>query len=176
MRCRLLSIVLALLAAGLLLACAAQRPKDAAATNLPKAKIVVMAVTSKPELNNKGRLSGKVVDQELIPVIGARIKVLDPQGKLAGRAATDINGQFITAPLPPSTYSIFVEATGFCKAEVDNIIVAAGSNTVLQCKIIADPAHRIVIVDGPPMIDTRSTTAGAVITESETGQIYVDPY
>jgi hypothetical protein len=171
------SIALALLAAGLLLACAAQRPKDDdAAADHPKSKIVVTIVTSEPELQNEGRISGLVVDEQQQPVIGVTVKMLGPGGKLIRYVATDIYGKFITPPLPPGTYSIAIEACGFYTAQAEEFRVVAGSNIELLCRLTGNPAPVDIVADDRFMIDVKSTTTGAIIFEDKNGQMDVHPH
>jgi hypothetical protein len=178
MRCRLLSIVLALLAAGLLLACAAQRPKDAADVEAKEGKIVVVAVTSEPGLNDMGRISGKVVDASNAAICGATIAVINAEGVLASGAATDLQGEFVTSPLPPLTYTIVIEGQCFYTKKANNIPIEAGLNTRLQCVLVQDRNADCLMIDDsePPLISWESTATGAVISEGRNGQIYVDPY
>jgi hypothetical protein len=155
-------IVLALLAAGLFVACAAEYPK------------IVSTISTEPGLNNEGRISGGILDGTRQPVIGAVVEVINPAGKTVVGSASDLGGQFMTPPLPPGTYSLVIKALGFYSAKANEILVCAGRNTKLKCTLSGK--SDFTMADDWPWIKPHSTTTGAVISEGRNGQIYVDPY
>jgi hypothetical protein len=67
--------------------------------------------------DNSGRISGTVTDNSGAVVAGAKIVVKDSATQFTYKAATDNNGFYIVPNLPPATYIVEVEASGFRKAE-----------------------------------------------------------
>jgi hypothetical protein len=103
------------------------------------------------------------------------VNIIGPGGDTIGGAATDIEGKFTTQPLRPGAYSVIVQAQGFRPAKANNIMITNDSNIVLLCTL-AYASETICFGDPPPMIDAKSASSGAVISEGSNGQIYVDPH
>lgn len=166
---RLLGAALITLAASVLTACAAQRP-----TYSQNAAIVVMAVISEPGLKNEGRISGKIVDASQQPIVGSTVKIVGPTLRGFAGATTDAEGKFMTCPLPPGLYSIQIEAAGYRTSKPEEILVCAGRHTRLKCTLSGK--SDFTMADDWPWIKPHSTTTGAVISQGENGQVYVDPH
>lgn len=159
---RSLGMVLALVAAGLFVACAAQRAK------------VVSTITINPVTNGERSFYGEVVDAQQQPVIEALITVYSQKGAMVSRAGTNAKGEFATHPLPSGQYSILVEAQGFSSVEARNVVIGENLSSRLHCSLVSNDSYQ-PLFGVPPMVDPKSTTTGAVISQGENGQVYVDP-
>ncbi len=153
---------LILAAAGLLAGCAVEYPK------------VRSTIAIGPGASGAKPISGRVVDQQGGPVVGATIGVYDREKKLVAGGATDIDGNFAIAGLAPGEYSLIIDVQGFRSAKAERLVVAEGSSISLKCTL-AWSATAVPLGDPPSMIDGKSTTSGAVITEHYDGRLCVDP-
>jgi hypothetical protein len=113
----LVSIVLACL---LLAGCTGSGAPEAAKDALPAAR------------EGSGRLEGSVVNDGFIGVPGASVKILG----LTDSRRTDVEGRFVFAEVPPGSYKVRVEATGWIPAEVTTK-VETGATT--QLTIFVEP-------------------------------------
>src|SRR5882724_3437190 len=67
--------------------------------------------------DNSGRISGTVTDNSGAVIPGAKIVVKDSATQFLYKATADANGFYVVPNLPPATYIVEVEASGFRKAE-----------------------------------------------------------
>ncbi len=58
-----------------------------------------------------GGLTGQVTDEAGAPIAGAAVKVVSPSQ--AASATTDAQGRFTLLALPPDSYSVSIEKTGY---------------------------------------------------------------
>ena len=62
-----------------------------------------------------GSISGHVYDAQMAPIQGASVTVTDPSKNFSATTKTGMEGNFLSAGLPPGNYSVSVEAPGFKK-------------------------------------------------------------
>lgn len=80
--------------------------------------LVVGQVTS-------GTIFGTVKDQSGAVVVDATVLVNDPATGVSRTVSTNESGGFVVANLPPGTYTVTVNATGFKKVEKTGVILSA---------------------------------------------------
>src|SRR5258708_26759516 len=81
--------------------------------------------------DTSGRISGTVTDNSGAVVPAAKILVKDSATQFNYKVTTDNNGFYIAPNLPPATYIVEVEASGFRKAErIGNDLPDRGHVTV----------------------------------------------
>ena len=66
-----------------------------------------------------GKLSGRILDENKDPVVGANVVV---EGTYLG-AAADIDGYYYINSIPPGEYNVIVTAVGYQKTTVENVII-----------------------------------------------------
>ena len=80
-------------------------------------------------LAQSGEITGTVLDEKKMPVIGAIVQV-SSAGIQRGGAATDIDGNYVITPLPAgSNYEVKVSYTGYVTKIVKDVVVRDGSST-----------------------------------------------
>ena len=77
------------------------------------AAVVLAAVPLRAQTNPTGTISGKVTDQEGLPVPGATVTVQSPALQGTRSATTSANGDYIIPFLPAGDYEVTTELTGF---------------------------------------------------------------
>ena len=113
-----------------------------------------------------GSVSGRITDTQGLAVPGATVTLTGPQG--AKTAVTDAEGRFSVPLLLPGTYSIKSELAGFKTVQQSNVIVRLGQGIELALKMeVGGVTETVEVTASSPLIDTRSTTVGAVL-DSET--------
>ncbi len=113
-----------------------------------------------------GAVNGRITDTQGLAVPGATVTLTGPQG--AKSAVTDAEGRFAVPLLVPGTYSIKGELAGFKTVQQNEVIVRLGQNIELALKMeVGGVTETVEVTASSPLIDTRSTTVGAVI-DSET--------
>ena len=110
-----------------------------------------------------GTITGRAIDAQGLPVPGATITATGPQG--VKTTITDSQGHFSFPFITPGMYTVRSELQGFRTIERKDITVRLGQTVDVPFKLEVGTLSEIVNVTGAsPLIDTTSTTAGAVIS------------
>jgi outer membrane receptor protein involved in Fe transport len=110
-----------------------------------------------------GTLTGKLVDAQGLAVPGATITVTGPQGSKS--FVSDAEGRFQAPFLTPGSYDVHAELQGFKSVDVKAVTVRLGQNTDLSLKMeIGGLTETVEVVSSAAVVDTTSTTAGAVLS------------
>jgi outer membrane receptor protein involved in Fe transport len=110
-----------------------------------------------------GTLTGRLTDTQGLPVPGATVVVSGPQGSRP--FVTDTEGRFQAPFLPPGTYSVRAELQGFKAVEISNVVVSLGQTVEVPVRMeVGGLAETVEVAGGTSLIDTTSTTTGAVLT------------
>ncbi|MCV5639189.1 carboxypeptidase-like regulatory domain-containing protein, partial [Escherichia coli] len=70
-----------------------------------------------------GNIEGRVVDQQGAVVVGATVTATNQQTGLTRSVTTDENGEYRLILLPPGSYTVRVERSGFAPAEARDVVV-----------------------------------------------------
>jgi outer membrane receptor protein involved in Fe transport len=128
--------------------------------------ILIAASMGAAQENTTGSIAGRVVDPQSLPVPGAAVTVLTPQGSRT--FTTDSDGRFFAPFLTPGQYEVKVELQGFKTVDRRNVDVRLGQRVDLTLTLDVGPLSESVQVNAAsPIVDTSTTTTGAVI-DSET--------
>src|SRR5258705_6535854 len=80
-------------------------------------------------------LSGTVKDPEDRAIAGASITLKNQEKNFSRTQVTDSNGSYRFAVVPPDTYSVDVEATGFKKTVTTNVKVSVDNPAKLDVQL-----------------------------------------
>ena len=87
---------------------------------------------------------------------------------------TDAEGRFNIPFLTPGTYSVRAELQGFKAAEQKDVIVGLGQAVDLPVKMeVGGLAETVQVVGSSPIVDTGSTTTGAVLSSDMISKVPV---
>jgi hypothetical protein len=110
-----------------------------------------------------GRLEGRISDTQGLPVPGAAVTATGPQGVRS--TVTDGDGRFTFPFLTPGVYVLRAELQGFKAFERKAITVSLGQTVDVPVKMeVGTVAETVNVTAAPPIVDTTSTTVGAVIS------------
>jgi hypothetical protein len=113
-----------------------------------------------------GSIAGRVRDPQGAVLAGASVTLDSGQG--ARSASTDANGQFLVPYLTPGLYGVRVERSGFKPLEQLDVRVRLGQRVELDYTLDLGKREELVDVTATaPVVDTRSTTVGAVLDSDE---------
>ncbi len=119
-----------------------------------------------------GSISGEVLDTQAAAMPGATVTITSAQGTKT--YVTDANGRFFAPFLTPGEYAVRVELTGFSPVERKNIPVRLGQRVSLDFTLkVGQISETIEVVGTSPVIDTNSTTVGAVLESSTLNKLPV---
>ena len=119
-----------------------------------------------------GSIGGQVLDAQGLAVPGATVTVTGPQGSLS--VVTSAEGRYVAPFLTPGLYSVKAELQGFKTYEQKDINVSLSQRREVNIRLDTGVFTETVQVIGvSPIIDSRSTTTGAVLDTASLAQIPV---
>ncbi|HEV2386319.1 MAG TPA: TonB-dependent receptor [Candidatus Acidoferrales bacterium] len=112
-----------------------------------------------------GAITGTVLDPTHAAIPGASIQIIDATtGQLARSLATSASGSFTASLLPPSTYTVVVNAAGFGRGEVAGVQVKVTEVTTIAITLQPQALQQKVVVTAQVLnVDTENPTTGQVI-------------
>src|SRR6185295_3622419 len=119
------------------------------------------------QTSTTGSIEGRVTDPNGAAVRGATVTVTSPNMISAKTATTDDDGRYQILALPPGTYKVAVEASGFGKFEQDNIGVNLGRTASLDAQLQLGTATASVTVTGGAAVDTTQNTTGSNVSTEQ---------
>jgi hypothetical protein len=127
--------------------------------------VAVLAALAMPAFAQEttGTIKGRIVDAQGLAVPGANVTVTGPQGSKA--VVTDTEGRFNIPFLTPGKYTVRTELQGFKAAEQKDVVVGLGQTVDLPVKMeVGGVAETVQVIGSSPIVDTGSTTTGAVLS------------
>jgi len=108
-------------------------------------------------------LSGTVKDPNSAIVPGAAVIVQNDATRLVRNAATDDSGNFTVPLLPPGTYTVTVEQSGFAVVRVPNIILNVGDQKSLAVQLkVGDVKTEVVVTPDASLINTSPAVTNTI--------------
>ena len=124
--------------------------------------VLLTAALATAQETTTGLIAGRVVDAQDLAVPGATVTVITPQGPRT--FTTDSSGAFFAPFLTPGTYEVKVELQGFRTLDRQNVDVRLGQRVELTLPIqVGALTESVNVSSAAPVVDTSSTTTGAVI-------------
>ena len=111
-----------------------------------------------------GTVEGRAVDAQSLGVPGATVTVTGQRGVKTTTTGTD--GRFSVPFLTPGAYTVRVELGGFKSFEQKDVIIGLGQTVALAVNLeVGGTSETVNITAESPVINTQSTTVGAVISD-----------
>src|SRR5262249_33204001 len=127
--------------------------------------LMVLMLPAAPLLAQEttGQITGRIVDGQGLAVPGATVTVTGPQGSKT--TTSDSDGRFSVPFLTPGTYAVHAELQGFKGFEQKDVRVVLGQTADIPIAMQVGGVTEVVnITASAPVIDTTSTTTGAVLS------------
>ncbi len=119
-----------------------------------------------------GRLAGIVTDPQGAAVVNAQIKIANTATGREHEETTDDIGAFLITNLEPGEYRLTASAPGFRTAVVEKVIVQVATTANVNLSLVLGSTSETVNVTGEaPLVETKSSEIGAVITGDATRRL-----
>jgi Carboxypeptidase regulatory-like domain len=134
------------------------------------AVIIVLAVGVElvfPQASiSTSELRGQVTDQNGAAVAGATISATDQSRGASRTVKTDANGLYVFLSLPPGTYTMKVEATGFAAKTISDVHLDVGQAGNVPVSLgVGGVQAEVNVVAGAQVIEVERTQQSTVINE-----------
>jgi Carboxypeptidase regulatory-like domain/TonB dependent receptor-like, beta-barrel len=124
--------------------------------------VALLSVGSLAAQETTGRIEGRIVDAQSLPVPGVTVTATGPQGEKI--AITDTDGRFTVPLLTPGTYQLRAELQNFKTAQRNDINVSLGQTVDVGLQMeVGNISETVTVVGAAATIDPKSTTTGGVI-------------
>ena len=113
-----------------------------------------------------GSLSGAVSNPTGAVLPNASVTFVNEATSFKREAKTDAQGLYVIPSLPPATYTLIVEATGFSKFTHPGLTVLADQALKADANLQLQQASQSVTVEAaPPQVDTTTSTLNEVVDQ-----------
>ncbi len=117
-------------------------------------------------------IDGKVVDPDGLGIPGATVSATNDGTGLVRTSVTGPAGSYVINQLPPGTYTILVEISGFSRVTRSGVKLQAGQQATFDWKLRLGALEEAVTVMGDaPLVDRSSNTVGATLSEREMEEV-----
>src|SRR6185295_11496421 len=111
-----------------------------------------------------GEISGTVVDTSGLAVPGVSITLTNPATNVVRSVQTNESGLYVIAAIPPGTYDVKAELSGFGTVERKSIVVQVGSaNRIAFTLQVGTLSETVEVTAGSPLIQTENAAISTVI-------------
>jgi hypothetical protein len=106
---------------------------------------------------------------------GAQVEVVSADGQVARTTASEADGRFDAAALPPGRYTVRVSLAGFATQVLENVDLQLGSRLDLDVALTLATANEQVVVRAEaPALDTQRTAVSTVVGHSQLDQLPIN--
>jgi outer membrane receptor protein involved in Fe transport len=112
-----------------------------------------------------GSIDGQVVDQSGAVLPGATVTITQPATGATRSIAADEQGLFRAPLLPPGTYDIVAELSGFTARRHSGMTLTIGQTLTLRIEMSLASVAENVVVEGAPVIETGRTQVSSTVSE-----------
>ncbi|HWX54957.1 MAG TPA: carboxypeptidase regulatory-like domain-containing protein [Verrucomicrobiae bacterium] len=115
---------------------------------------------------NTASIQGTVTDSSGAAVVGANVVVKSASQGLERTTQTGSAGNYEVPALPPGSYSVEVQMSGFQSQQANDVVVAVSQNSVQNFSLKPASATEVVTVEATvPVIETTTMTVGQSINQ-----------
>ncbi|HXH37689.1 MAG TPA: TonB-dependent receptor, partial [Thermoanaerobaculia bacterium] len=115
--------------------------------------------------SSTGSVSGIVSDESGAVLPGVSITALNTATGLSRTAVSNPVGHYDIPLLPPGTYSVSSELSGFSPVKYDRIVVNVGSDSAVNFKLKQGVSESVTVTAAAPLVDTSRSEVSSVVNE-----------
>lgn len=114
------------------------------------------------------QLAGTVEDQNGAVVPGANVTLSNSEVGFSRTVTTGSNGLYTLNLIPPGTYSLKVEKTGFNSFLQSNVVLAVGQSSSLNAQLqVGNVNQTIEVTAQAPILNTGSADLGSEVSSKQ---------
>jgi outer membrane receptor protein involved in Fe transport len=147
--------------------------------------VLLVGAWARPAFSQAGasnaQLNGSVRDESGGSVAKAAITLKETDTNRTYTAASNDNGLYVIANLPPGKYELTTEASGFAKSTQTGIVLAVGQVATIDVTVkVASSSEKVVVTTETPQVETTRTEESNVISTNQitslpiSGRLFTD--
>ncbi len=126
------------------------------------------AVGTMAAAQQRGSITGKVVDPAGLALPGATITITEQNTGFSRTVTTEATGAYAVPSLDPGTYSITIDMPGFASLKHADLVLSAGSAMNVESKMqVAGVQEEVLVTGQAPLIETTSNQIGGTLSSQE---------
>ena len=127
--------------------------------------ILLTLLTPAPGLAQQtSNLTGVVTDAQNAVLPGVTVTASSPALIGTQSAVTEANGSYRFATVPPGTYTLTFELSGFQKLRRENIVLALGQTITVDSQLqVQSLQESVTVTAASPLVDTQTTSVGSTL-------------
>jgi len=129
--------------------------------------LALFATSAMAQSSTTGSIEGTVTDPNGAAVKGATVTVTSPNLISPQTGTTNDTGRFQILNLPPGSYKVVIEASGFGKLDKENVAVNLGRTAAVDAQLQLATATASVTVTGAAAVDTAQNTTGSNVSTEQ---------
>jgi hypothetical protein len=130
--------------------------------------LVLLSAGAWAQESASSSISGQVIDSTKGAMPGATVTVTNLGTNAQRTAVTDAEGRFSVPNLPPATYRIRVELSGFTTSEIANLTLRNGEiarPTITMS--VANIAENVTVIGTSPLLQTGNASVSQTISQKQ---------
>jgi hypothetical protein len=136
------------------------------------ATALLIAPSSSWAQGTTGSISGTIADESKGVMPGVTILVKNIENGLERTQVSDDQGRYRVLNLPPGSYTVTAELSGFAPVKREGLTVAIGKDTLVDVELKVRGVTEQVTVSGETSsVSLGSTTAGGVVTTQQIAEL-----
>jgi hypothetical protein len=109
-------------------------------------------------------LTGVVTDAQSAVLPGVTVTASSPALIGTQTAVTESNGSYRFATVPPGTYTLTFELSGFQSLRRENIVLALGQTITVDSQLqVQSLQESVTVTAASPLVDTQTTSVGSTL-------------
>lgn len=128
--------------------------------------VLLIFISSYSFADTRGKLTGRILDQNKNPVVGANVLLI---GTNLG-SATDLEGYYVILNIPPGIYDVKISSVGYKTKIVKGVRISAGQTTFLNETLeetVIELGQEVVVTAEKPIVDIRQTSYVAILNKND---------
>lgn len=140
---------------------------------------VLLVVTFLPvalPAQDTASITGTVTDPTGAAIAKAKVTLSNAEHGISRTTTTNGSGDYLLSVLPPGTYNLSIEATGFKKYEAKGIILRVAQNARANAALEVGAENTEITVEGTAVaqVETQSNELAGTITGKEISQLQLN--
>ncbi|OFV99113.1 MAG: hypothetical protein A3H28_15185 [Acidobacteria bacterium RIFCSPLOWO2_02_FULL_61_28] len=129
---------------------------------------IVLSVAPMPAQVVTGAITGRVTDNTGAVIPGATVQVQNVETGLARNTTSDAAGRYEVRNLPPGSYTVTVQQTGFRTEVRSGITLSVGSEVAMNVELsVGSVQERVEVTGEAPAIETTTAALSSLVTPTQ---------
>ena len=113
-------------------------------------------------------VTGTVLDQTNAALPGATVTATNTGTNAVRSTTTDGQGRFTIPALPPGTYTVVCELTGFTTEKAEHVTLTLGEWRMLEFNLrVAGTTEEVRVSEQAPLVDIQNTSVSSVVSQEQ---------